>query len=282
MKIRIFSNFCESHDAISVIERIYESKLISSYGKYFSFTDKDDYTHVIIYNTAMPELYIPKERVIGLAFEPIPFLGLDEPFIEYAEKYIGKYFIGDKYDLPPPFLEYYSYMWHCTPLHYIPVKYNPMSIIVTNKIYAPGHIYRHELVEAILNTDLPIDIYGNGCFCYENYQDSRVKGEFKDYEPYENYLFHIAIENYQSNHYFSEKIVNSLLCSTIPIYLGCNNIDHYFPGNIITLSGVMEEDMILLEDILLNSSIYMKNIDVSLIKKKTNLLLNLNDLFMNT
>ena len=73
-----------------------------------------------------------------------------------------------------------------------------------------------------------------------------------------------------------------MLCSTIPIYLGCKNMDHYFPGNIITLSGDMEEDMNLIEDIFLNPSIYIKNIDVSLIKKKTNLLLHLNDLFMNT
>jgi hypothetical protein len=280
MKIRIFSNFCESKHAINVIERIYESKLISSYGKDLSFTNTDDYTHVIIYNTAMPKIDIPKERVIGLAFEPITFLGLNDTFIEYAKQYIGKYFIGDTFHLPKPFLEYYSYMWHCTPLNYIPIKHNKMSIMISVKNYAPGHIYRHDLVTSILKTNLPIDIYGNGCVLYEKYQDTRVKGKFEELEPYETYQFHIAIENYQSNHYFSEKIVNPLLCSTIPIYLGCKNIDHYFPGNILTLSGDMEEDMNLLEDILLNSSIYMKKIDVSLIKKKTNLLLNLNDLFM--
>jgi len=280
MKIRIFSNFCDSIHAHNVIERIFESKYISSFGKEFSFTNEDDYTHVIIYNTAMPEIDIPKERVIGLAFEPPAYLGLTDSFIEYAQKYIGKYFIGDKYNLPKPFLEHYAFMWHCTPLTYIPIKNKKMSIIFSEKIYAPGHIYRHELVYAILKTDLPIDIYGYGCSLYNNYFDVRIKGIFEEHEPYENYEFHIAIENYQCNHYFSEKIVNTLLCSTTPIYLGCEYIDQYFPETVISLSGIVDEDIILLEDIILNSSLYIKNIDVSLIKKKTNLLLHLNDLFM--
>ena len=38
----------------------------------------------------MPDLRVSKENVIGLAFEPIPFLDLTIPFIEYAQKHIGK------------------------------------------------------------------------------------------------------------------------------------------------------------------------------------------------
>ena len=34
---------------------------------------------------------------------------------------------------------------------------------------------------------------------------SQLKGDFVNHEPYLDYNFHIAIENIQSNHYFSEK-----------------------------------------------------------------------------
>ena len=104
-KIKIFCPFASSKTSKEVFERINYSSEIDFYGenKKIYITDNDDYTHAIIINTIMPELKIPKENVIGLAFEPIPFLGLNSKFVEYAKKYIGKYFIGDKLDLPEPF-----------------------------------------------------------------------------------------------------------------------------------------------------------------------------------
>lgn len=51
---------------------------------------------------------------------------LNNQFVLYAQKYINKYFIGEKGN-------------------------------------APGHIYRHTLVKHILKSNLPIDIYGCGC-----------------------------------------------------------------------------------------------------------------------
>ena len=280
MKVRFFSSFCDGKEIKSIIERIFESSLIPEYNNTIIVSDNDDYTHVIILNTAMPNIsHIPKENVIGLAFEPPYYLGLSTTFVEYASKYIGKYFIGDKYDLPSPFMEHYSFMFHCTPLSYIPLKQNSMSIIISNKQSAPGHKYRHDMVKAILNTKLPIDIYGNGCFLYQNMGDSRIKGKFDHYEPYLSYSFHITIENFQTNRYFSEKIINPLLCSTVPIYLGCNHIEEYFPDATIPLSGNIKDDMVLIHNIFLNPSKYKKNIDLSSVKKSTNLLLNLGDIF---
>jgi hypothetical protein len=47
-------------------------------------------------------------------------------------------------------------MWHITPLLMTPSKTNRMSIMVSNKNNAPGHKYRHKLVQAILQSNLPI------------------------------------------------------------------------------------------------------------------------------
>ena len=124
-RIRIFSNFCESDNCKDVYERLCEAELMENYGedKEVYITNGNDFTHVIILNTAMPQItHIPKQNVIGFAFEPIHFLGLTEQFVRYAQQYIGKYYIGDKYDLPEPFTERFAHMWHNPLLKYVPTK----------------------------------------------------------------------------------------------------------------------------------------------------------------
>ena len=188
--IKIFCPFATSENCKKTFEKINYSQEIDFYGKdkKIYITDEDNYTHAIIINTIMPELKIPKENVIGLPFEPIPFLGLTPQFLEYAKKHISKYYIGDKLDLPEPFIEHFGYMWHSRPQKEITYKCKLMSIIVSNKRSAPGHIYRHNLIEKIIESNLPIDIYGYGSTEYKN---DRVKGQFNDIEPYENYLYSI-------------------------------------------------------------------------------------------
>jgi hypothetical protein len=255
-KIKIFCPFDSSKNCKEIYERINYTNEIDFYGKdkKIYITDEDDYTHAIIINTIMPELKIPKENVIGLAFEPIQFLGLSNQFIDYVQKNIGKYYIGDKYDLPQPFVEHFGYMWHSRPPKAITNKPNIMSIVVSNKRSAPGHIYRHILIEQIIKLGLPIDIYGHGS---NSYSYNRIKGSFNDVEPYENYLYSICIENYQCNHYFSEKIITPLMYNCKPIYLGCKNINSYF-DNIIKLTEDINQDILLIIEIIKNPMKYYK------------------------
>ena len=282
IKIKFFSSFCDSQNCMNVYERLCEVSNIHNYNKDYTFTVNDDYTHAIIINTAMPILKsIPKKNVIGIAFEPLQFLGLTKEFIEYAKHKISKYFIGDKINLPLPFIEHYGYMWHTTPLTYVPEKKNLMSIMISQKMNAPGHKYRHLLVQKILDMNLPIDIYGRGCMYYKVSGESatRIKGEFTEIEPYLSYKFHICIENYKTAHYFSEKITNPLLCNTIPIYLGCKNIDSYFPDTVIKLTEKIDDDIKLLIDIINNHEKYIKNINLIMVKDKINLLKNIDMIF---
>lgn len=70
---------------------------------------------------------------------------------------IGKYYIGDKMDLSMPFIEHFAYMWYRTPLKTIqPNKTKIMSIMISEKLNAKGHKYRHILVQEILKTNLII------------------------------------------------------------------------------------------------------------------------------
>ena len=59
------------------------------------------------------------------------------------------------------------------------------------------------------------------------------------------------------------------------------NIEKYFPGNVIMLTGDVQLDMQMLRDICNNPDKYQKNIDVKQIKNRIFLLNNLDELYIN-
>ena len=277
IKIKIFCPFSSSKNCKEIYERINFTNEIDFYGKdkKYIFTNDDDFTHAIIMNTAMPELKIPKENVLGLAFEPIYFLGLTSEFVDYAKKHIGRYFIGDKFDLPEPFVEHFAYMWHSRPPSEISFKNKIMSIIVSEKQFAPGHLYRHQLVQKLIELNLPIDIYGHGS---NQYKYNRIMGQFNDAEPYETYSFSICIENTICNHYFSEKIITPLMYNCMPIYLGCKNLNNYLE-NVVILNGDVQKDIQVIIAILNNPFRYYKKTYTEKNIKAVNLIENLPNIF---
>jgi len=280
-RVKIFCPFNSSENCKDTYERITRSTEIEFYGenKKIYITADNDYTHAIIINTIMPELKIPKENVLGLAFEPIQFLKMTPKFVNYAMKHIGKYLIGDVIGLmlPPLFVPHFGYLWYSMPPKEITIKRSIMSIVVSKKTLAPGHMYRHKLIAEIIKRKLPIDIYGNGS---SKYSYNTVKGAFNDVEPYENYAFTVCIENYKSDHYFSEKIITPLLHNCMPVYYGCNNIDSYFDkDDVIKLTGHTENDVNLLMDILKNPSMHYRPTYNDKNKKTVNLIENIERLF---
>ena len=305
-RIRFFSSFCDSENCKNVYERLCQVDLMDNYGidKEIYITSGNDYTHAILMNTPMPyDMNIPKQNVVGIAFEPPAFLMRDGDFarfIEYAKNHVSKYCIGSlalcAFEMPPkgvlmngtteynpvlplPFVQEYSFMWHITPPRILAQKKSIMSIMVSQKSQAPGHIYRHALVKEILKTNLAIDIYGRGSVYYSYMNDTRVKGEFVNDEPYESYHFHICIENFQTRSYVSEKYTNTILWGTTPIYWGATHIDSIFPNITIPLSGNVERDMRMLADIIQYPLQYKKEFLQDEIRPKLNILKNLDTLF---
>lgn len=283
-RIKVFCSFGDSSQCKGIYERLGETHKMLNYGpdKDIYITNGEDYTHAIIMNVMCPNLTIPKENVIGVAFEPTPFLesGFTNEFVAYAQKHIGRYYIGDTAGLPAPFVSGYCYQWHITPPVKPLWKDRLMSIMVSDKKQAPGHQYRHALVKAILESDLNIDIYGRGCKMYKTMSsqfDNRLRGEFTDDEPYEHYHFHICIENFSLPDYTSEKYTNSVLWSTTPIYWGAKNA--LFPEHTIRLSGDITRDIALLRDILYNPTQYKREFDQEAVRSRLNILKNLDSVF---
>jgi hypothetical protein len=106
-------------------------------------------------------------------------------------------------------------------------KTRKMSLIASEKRFLEGHEFRHQLIEAILQTDLPVDIYGRTT---DRYRDSlgRVKGPFTTTEPWNGYEYAISIENTRNQHYYSEKFTTCLESRTFPIYYGADKIQEWY------------------------------------------------------
>jgi hypothetical protein len=73
--------------------------------------------------------------------------------------------------------------------------------------------------------------------------------------------------------------MDPLICTSIPIYLGCRNIKDYFNDNVILLSGNIDTDMLLLSNIINNPEQYKKSIKIDEIKNRINLIKNIESLF---
>lgn len=247
VRVRVFSDFCSSETCREICERLWPSD------SQIEWTSEGPFTHALLLNQAMPRLFLPPANVIGLALEPPQFLLWKESQVTYMKHTAGKYCIGSP-GHTSPFVCHHGFLWHIAPKD--PPKTALMSIMVSAKRFAPGHQYRHDLVSAILKTSLPIDIYGRGCPASS---DPRIKGHFTESEPYDAYSFHIAIENFQTKAYFSEKVSNPLQRRCVPVYLGAEVLP--FESSVIRLTGSVESDMKLLSDICATPDLYRRPID---------------------
>lgn len=108
-------------------------------------------------------------------------------------------------------------------------KTKNLSMTLSHKRYADGHIRRHECYEAIKDR---LD----GAHGFMNPIPNTLAG-LKDFR------FNICVENTRCDYYFSEKLLDCFSTGTIPVYCGCPSISLLFNTN-----GIMEfetvEDML--------------------------------------
>lgn len=127
-------------------------------------------------------------------------------------------------------------------------KTKNFSIIASWKNELFGHRIRHSIIAGSRGK---IDVYGNG---YNPIQNKITA--LKDYR----YTF--CIENCKEDYYFTEKLMDSFLSGTIPIYWGCPSIGDFFnTKGMIIFDTLMElKDKIKL----CTESYYLDNMDAIL------------------
>ncbi|MCB1364981.1 MAG: hypothetical protein KDK02_12725 [Rhodobacteraceae bacterium] len=98
------------------------------------------------------------------------------------------------------------------------------SLIASAKRDSQGHRLRHAVAGWARETGQDVAIMGRG------YTPFAAKAE--GLAPYR---YSVVIENVRERNYFSEKLVDAVLCNTVPIYWGCPNL-----GDFIDTAGIVE------------------------------------------
>ena len=96
-------------------------------------------------------------------------------------------------------------------------KFKLCSIIVSTKKDLPGHALRHAAVDWSRSSDIDLSVLGRGYQPFELKQEGLLP-----------YHYSVVIENVQEPDYFTEKLLDCMLCGTMPIYWGAPNIGEYF------------------------------------------------------
>ncbi len=84
-----------------------------------------------------------------------------------------------------------------------------LSLIASRKRALPGHRLRHEIARRLAADGIAADVMGGG---YRPFAD---KGD--GHAPYR---FSVVIENSRQHGYFTEKLIDAILCRSVPIYWG--------------------------------------------------------------
>lgn len=98
-------------------------------------------------------------------------------------------------------------------------KENTIVWITSNQRTSKGHNTRMDFLENIENLPF-VKLYGRGIKPIDDKWDVLNKSKYA-----------IAYENFQSDYYWTEKIIDCFLSFTMPLYFGCNTIENFFPKN---------------------------------------------------
>lgn len=108
-----------------------------------------------------------------------------------------------------------------------------ISMMISKKRFTQGQNRRHEIANKYSNQ---IDLMGK---MFDN-------KKFEKIDSCKDYAFSIVVENCKEDHYFTEKIIDCFLTSTIPIYWGDPSIKTIFNGNgFFTFDSIEELENII-------------------------------------
>jgi hypothetical protein len=96
-------------------------------------------------------------------------------------------------------------------------KTKRVSLIASSKRDTRGHRLRHEIVEWAAEHSTDLDALGRG---YQPLEDKC--------DGHQPYFSSVVIENSREPGYFTEKLIDSFLCRSLPIYWGAPDIEHFF------------------------------------------------------
>ena len=109
-------------------------------------------------------------------------------------------------------------------------KTQGISLIASPKRDTEGHRLRHDVIQWANSNGHSLDAFG------KQYRSLPEKSE-----ALLPYRYSVVIENSQSSNYFTEKLIDCMLCNCLPIYWGTADVKHYFdPSGMLFCKDLQE------------------------------------------
>jgi hypothetical protein len=192
-----------------------------------TFVDDDSYDWLVVFNDKRgAELRVPKERVIGFIQEP--------PDHDFFDRGIGTYCSvvytctePQAYGIEGNLVGFPSGMFYHMdgPLSDYLDGFDKRRVIsmVTSNIAHGFYLFRYKIAKELASCGW-VDVYGRGL------NVRGCKGELSNKaDGLIPYKFSVCMENGIWDDYISDKIIDAVLCRTIPIYVGARNIHEHIP-----------------------------------------------------
>jgi len=258
---------CWWTDTLSLNSRMIRQFVPSADLTDYSFvTENPDYT-IVFGRTDWDKIETPKEKTFYVSQEPL--WSPNQPK-DGIHDYCSKILISDKLEYP----DREEYIETLLPMFYAGrgendhreewdwssklkdkgySKNKSVSIIVRKDTYSHYNHLQNPNTNKInyeertnlgieLSKDNRIDVYGT----YWVSNGENIKGEvWNKHVGLDDYKFSVACENTIQKNYISEKFWDAVLTNTIPIYLGCSNINELIPDNCyISLNDMTMDEMV--------------------------------------
>jgi hypothetical protein len=215
MRIRMFCDW--DNNSRQLIDRL-KQQTNGFNGDQFgsaTFVDDDSYTHAVAFNYPVYDIKSPPENNIALLLEPPPISEMMHG--ESRRKQFDNVKAIYSFVEDPPCETEYGLGFATVPKGQYPpwfAKEKKICMIVSSKVLTQYHVRRHEIKEALLQSDVDIDFYGRGLVG----DDPRIKGEIAPMAKYSilsQYKFCIDFENWPNA--ITDKYFDPILCNTIPV-----------------------------------------------------------------
>lgn len=109
-------------------------------------------------------------------------------------------------------------------------KIRMLSLIASSKTALEGHRLRHQVIAWIKSEGADADILGRGYAPFVRKSDGLAP-----------YRYSVIIENVREPGYLSEKLIDCLLCETVPIYWGAQDIAEIFDARGMLICQSIED-----------------------------------------
>jgi hypothetical protein len=211
-----------------------------------------DYTIILNSVPHKTSITCPTEHIWAIMQEPpIEFkesmhkgAGNYHQIYTQSERLMGSRYIRSHPALPWIVDKSYDELQRCA----VPDKPLPLSCIISDAAMLQGHRARLRFVQQV-RAAVDLDIFGRGLRPIRDKWDALAK-----------YRYSLVIENFQNPYYWSEKLADSLLAWTMPIYVGCTNIASQFPPRSVIPLDMKDSDAIEKIRQIISSDLWSQNL----------------------